>query len=530
MNKSHRSAWNESLGAWVAASETTKPRRVKSGRCALALTAVTLVVASYAGGAAAQALGGANVTNTSGTAISPTEMDCRTGQGFPIPSDLSTPAQAGLSSIAVGCGARAPATGLTGGNVAIGLRALTSDSFLQTAIGSASSVLAPGGTAIGASASATSSGATAIGIGATAHTDSAAINGQVFGVRSVALGTQTFVGNTGADAVAIGFAARTNTSVGGVAIGSQSRATANDTVALGRGATAANVGAVSLGAGSTTSASAAVTDGTVTSTGGGNYSYGGFAGAGNVAGVVSFGNATTGATRQLKNLAPGAITATSTDGVNGGQLYAVSRGLNDRIDTIGAAPGGGGGPVVVPPVAPVANSAIAINPVTYVAPSATGQDTTAVGSGSMATGTNSVSLGGNSFDDGRANVVSVGSAGNERQITNVAPGVQGTDAVNVNQLNATGSRISAVAEQLNRDTKMLSGGIAASAALAVVTPVEPGRYHVSGAVAGYNGEAGVGFNILKRSADGARTLHAGVGWGSGGSKAIVRVGFGFTFD
>jgi len=60
--------------------------------------------------------------------------------------------------------------------------------------------------------------------------------------------------------------------------------------------------------------------------------------------------------------------------------------------------------------------------------------------------------------------------------------------------------------------------------------VEPGRYHVSGAVAGYNGQAGIGFNVLKRSDNGQTTLHAGVGWGSGGSKAIVRVGFGFSFD
>jgi autotransporter adhesin len=119
-------------------------------------------------------------------------------------------------------------------------------------------------------------------------------------------------------------------------------------------------------------------------------------------------------------------------------------------------------------------------------------------------------------------------------IHNVAPGVAGTDAVNVNQLNTAvggvNNRLNALDNQLNRNTKMLSGGIAASAAMAVVTPVEPGRYHVSGAVASYNGEAGIGFNLLKRSDNGQTTLHAGVGWGSGGGKAIVRVGFGFSFD
>lgn len=46
----------------------------------------------------------------------------------------------------------------------------------------------------------------------------------------------------------------------------------------------------------------------------------------------------------------------------------------------------------------------------------------------------SVALGANSIAD-RPNTVSVGSPGNERTISNVAPGVYGTDAVNVNQLN-----------------------------------------------------------------------------------------------
>jgi autotransporter adhesin len=134
------------------------------------------------------------------------------------------------------------------------------------------------------------------------------------------------------------------------------------------------------------------------------------------------------------------------------------------------------------------------------------------------------------------NSVKMGGDGSTAPVTvhNVAEGVAGTDAVNVNQLNGASSklnsRIDNLADQVNANTRMLSGGIAASAAMAVVTPVEPGRYHVSGAVAGYNGQAGIGVNLLKRSDNGQTTLHAGVGWGSGGSKAIVRVGFGFSFD
>ena len=140
--------------------------------------------------------------------------------------------------------------------------------------------------------------------------------------------------------------------------------------------------------------------------------------------------------------------------------------------------------------------------------------------------------------DGSTNYNSVTLGGSNSSspvaIHNVANGVAPTDAVNVQQLNSAvggvNNRIYGLEEQINSNTKMLSGGIAASAAMAVVTPVEPGRYHVSGAVAGYNGQAGIGFNMLKRSDNGQSTLHAGVGWGSGGGKAIVRVGVGFSFD
>jgi autotransporter adhesin len=50
---------------------------------------------------------------------------------------------------------------------------------------------------------------------------------------------------------------------------------------------------------------------------------------------------------------------------------------------------------------------------------------------------NAVALGGDSVAD-RANTVSVGGAGAERQVTNVAAGTEDTDAVNVGQLKATG--------------------------------------------------------------------------------------------
>lgn len=68
------------------------------------------------------------------------------------------------------------------------------------------------------------------------------------------------------------------------------------------------------------------------------------------------------------------------------------------------------------------------------ATSATGDNATALGQGAQASAAGSVALGQGSIAN-RQNTVSVGSAGAERQIANVAAGTQGTDAVNLTQLN-----------------------------------------------------------------------------------------------
>ncbi|ECZ1959387.1 autotransporter adhesin SadA [Salmonella enterica] len=67
---------------------------------------------------------------------------------------------------------------------------------------------------------------------------------------------------------------------------------------------------------------------------------------------------------------------------------------------------------------------------------AQGKDSVAIGSGSIAAAENSVALGTNSVAD-EANTVSVGSSTQQRRITNVAAGVNNTDAVNVAQLKAS---------------------------------------------------------------------------------------------
>ncbi|WP_346778222.1 YadA-like family protein [Paraburkholderia sp. Ac-20342] len=68
---------------------------------------------------------------------------------------------------------------------------------------------------------------------------------------------------------------------------------------------------------------------------------------------------------------------------------------------------------------------------------ASGANSVAIGGNAQSSAAGSVALGANSVAD-RDNTVSVGSAGNERQITNVAAGTADTDAVNVAQLKSAG--------------------------------------------------------------------------------------------
>ena len=65
-------------------------------------------------------------------------------------------------------------------------------------------------------------------------------------------------------------------------------------------------------------------------------------------------------------------------------------------------------------------------------------NTVALGANTEVSADNSVALGAGSVAD-EENVVSVGAAGSERRILNVAPGVDGTDAVNFDQLSVVSS-------------------------------------------------------------------------------------------
>ncbi|WP_148132346.1 ESPR-type extended signal peptide-containing protein, partial [Neisseria sp. HMSC064E01] len=147
----------------------------------------------------------------------------------------------------------------------------------------------------------------------------------------------SFKGTSSADAaVAVGVKAYAD-GVLSTAFGSGTSATGVGAAAFGVGATASQDKSVAIGAGSHTRTDAtAVTTATVN-----GITYGGFAGTTHITSgsQVSFGSE--GYERQLKHVAPGAITATSTDAINGSQLYALHAGSGNIAKAVADALGGG---------------------------------------------------------------------------------------------------------------------------------------------------------------------------------------------
>ena len=138
----------------------------------------------------------------------------------------------------------------------------------------------------------------------------------------------------------------------------------------------------------------------------------------------------------------------------------------------------------------------------------------AVGQGAQANAGNSVALGQGSVAD-RANTVSVGSVGGERQLTNVAAGTAGTDAVNVNQMNAgieralqsandyTDARLNQMQSDVWEIDRGYRAGVASAMAVAGLPQAyQPGRSMVAAAVSGYEQEAGLAVGITTISESG----------------------------
>ena len=267
----------------------------------------------------------------------------------------------------------------------------------------------------------------------------------------ITVGTKGQSGNAG---IAIGTGADSKNRIAGALTGVNTSAADNDSVtnavAIGTGAKANRDNSVALGGGSTTDlagtkqSSYTLPNGITATWAGGDKTLPGD--------IVSFGAA--GYERQLKNVAPGEVSATSTDAINGSQLAAIVDQIaykyvsikstdTPNADNTGAK----------------ANNSIAIGPNASTTTAA--EKSVVIGDGASATTANGVAIGSKSIASTAAGVagynantgrtdtyanltgatltstlggVAVGTTDQTRQINYVAAGTADTDAVNVAQL------------------------------------------------------------------------------------------------
>lgn len=207
------------------------------------------------------------------------------------------------------------------------------------AIGGGNNITGNRATAVGHYNLITSDEATAVGYDNKAHvrgvavgyTNNATNHGVAIGVETKATGeSSTAIGvhttSDGLSTIAIGSNAAAHNKAS-TAIGQGAVADASYGVALGKAAQANHGSSVALGTATVTEQAVAINEATV-----GKITYGGFAGTDATA-VVSVG-AKGDHTRQIINVGAGEISATSTDAINGSQLYATNDVINNVAGSV----------------------------------------------------------------------------------------------------------------------------------------------------------------------------------------------------
>ncbi|MBM7060772.1 YadA-like family protein [Pseudomonas sp. UL073] len=344
-----------------------------------------------------------------------------------------------------------------------------------------------------------------------------------------------------------------------IAVGPNAKASGSGAVAMGNDAEAAGKGSLAMGEGATSTADGSVALGKGASDGGrGAETYvGKYSNVDNATvGTVSVGNAATGETRTISNVADA---KEATDAVNLRQLDgAVAQAneytdssitevneavtnLDGRVTNVDGRVSNIEGDVThikngtdgmfqvnntsnLPKPAPTGSDSVAGGAGAVASGNnamavgtkaeAAGENAVAMGNGSSARAKDSVALGANSVAD-RANTVSVGTAGAERQITHVAKGTADTDAVNVAQLNQsvgditnnannyTDQRYNALQRDLDEQDDTLSAGIAGAMAMASLPqPYVPGASMAAAGLGTYRGQGAVAVGVSRISDNG----------------------------
>jgi len=327
-------AHSESTGAYSTAvgggSHATAQNAAAIGPWskATAANAVAVGATSNASAEYAMAVGGDSVANAKNAvalgAISKALQENAVAIGSKAESNGEYAAAIGggakaNSKYAIAVGSLSDATGEA--SLAVGNNSKASNNYAY-AIGGNSKATGQWSIAMGTNATAQEDASVAIG------TWSEATKGQATGIGyqakaraigATSLGRLSLV--NAVDGTAIG-SSTSVTGLNGTAIGNKANVSVKNGVAIGNEANVANENAVAIGAGSETAAAVGTASEMI------NGEVHNFAGA-NPGSTVSVGKA--GAERTITNVAAGRLSATSTDAVNGSQLYAVNTEVNKGV-------------------------------------------------------------------------------------------------------------------------------------------------------------------------------------------------------
>lgn len=483
------------------------------GNAALAVGSI-----AKATGIAASALGqGANATANAATAV---------GRGSQASGVSSTAIGSRAEAIGTSATAFGSASSAAGNNSTALGQGSSSAGGNSTAVGTKANASGDGSAAIGSTAAASGVNSVAAGTGASASGATSVASGN----KAAASATNAIALGNGAQAIAAhAIAAGASAVASGatsIASGLSAVASGGQAIAIGRNATAADDFSVALGSYSTTAPAVGTNDATVN-----GVTYSGFAGNTPVA-TVSVG--TSGQERTITNVAAGRVNATSTDAINGSQLYILANDLQNKATAANSKVAAGSNIVVTPNTSTDGST-------TYTV--ATSPDLVV---DSVTAGNTVLNNGGVTISNGAAgSPVSLTQSGLDNggnKITNVAAGTDATDAVNVSQLNSAKTEVvagdnvtvdkttgangqdiykisantaawdSRINNRINDMEKDLRAGIAGATAIAFLQrPNEAGKSIVSAAVGGFRDQQALAVGYARNSDNNKWSIKAGVG-------------------
>lgn len=412
---------------------------------------------------------------------------------------------------------------------------------------------ANGATAVGTGSQATNYRATALGdytvasgedslgLGTTAQATgersiAAGLSSNASGVNAIAIGDKAVSSSN--DSVAIGEKASATNSQS-IAIGSASSASGSYSVAIGLKANATDDWSVALGNSSETSKAVSTASMTV---GGKTYQTAG----GHAKGTVSVGNDNI--KRTITNVAAGRVTDTSTDAINGSQLFAINQSVDANTQNIAAnAKNIAKGMNFAADIGTAYNAQLGDT----VSIKGDGKNlSTSVDKGNITvhmsdtpvfTSVTASTITGNTIKAGDTVTLShQGADMGGTKITHLKDGdisPTSTDAVNGSQLYSTENRINLLDRQVNHLDSQINRVGAGAAALAALHPLDfdpddkwdfaagYGNYKNANAVAigaYYRPNEDVMFNVGGSFSGGENMVNAGISWKSGQKNNVSR--------